>query len=198
MKTIGPNLFAAGLLLMLVAASYQTMTSEQVVEIKPIVETPQDAALSKLVRDRIHAEKKVDLTSVKVDSSCGTFYLSRTVQSLDAREHAIKSASEVSGVQSVVNHLNVKMTVARRSNRERRNLSSLNASRHSVWNGDLSSRPPTQTFQPGDRSTRVPTGSSTKVSAKRPSLGRFAVPPVAPAASAVCVAPLTSSTCMPK
>ena len=28
-------------------------------------------------------------------------------------------------------------------------------------------------------------GSSTKVSAKRPSLGRFAVPPVAPAASAV-------------
>ena len=54
------------------------------------------------------------------------------------------------------------------------------------------------TFHPSDRSTRVPTGSRTKVSAKRPSLGSSAVPPVAPAASAVCAAPLTSSTSMPK
>src|SRR5687767_15561421 len=38
------------------------------------------------------------------------------------------------------------------------------------------------TFHPIERSTRVPTGSSTNVSAKRPSLGRSAVPPVAPAA----------------
>jgi osmotically-inducible protein OsmY len=108
MKTNGPNLFAAGLLLLLVAAGCQTMTSEPIVEIKPIVETPQDSALSKLVRDRLHAEKKVDLTSVKVESSSGTVYLSGTVQSLDAREHAIKSAWEVRGVQSVVNHLTVK------------------------------------------------------------------------------------------
>ena len=56
----------------------------------------------------------------------------------------------------------------------------------------------TQTFHPSDRSTRVPTGSRTKVSAKRPSLGSAAVPPVAPAARAVCAAPFTSSTSMPK
>src|SRR5258706_53639 len=98
---------AAGLLL-LVLAGCQTVTSEPVVIDKPIVETPQDSALSKLVRDRLHAEKKVDLTNIKVESSSGAVYLSGTVQSLDAREHAIKSAWEVRGVQSVINHLTVK------------------------------------------------------------------------------------------
>src|SRR5581483_11626053 len=54
------------------------------------------------------------------------------------------------------------------------------------------------TFQPSDRSTRVPTGSSTKVSAKRPSRGSSGVPPLAPAANAVWAARFTSSTSMPK
>ncbi len=57
---------------------------------------------------------------------------------------------------------------------------------------------PAYTFQPSDRSTRVPTGSSTNVSAKRPSLGSSAVPPVAPAPSAAFVATFTSSTSIPK
>ena len=106
MKVAGYQKLVRGLLL-LVLAGCQTMTSEPAVVDKPIVETPQDSALSKLVRDRLHGEKKVDLTNVKVESSSGAVYLSGAVQSLDAREHAIKTAWEVRGVQSVVNHLTV-------------------------------------------------------------------------------------------
>jgi len=108
MKITRQIFFAAGLLLLLAAAGCQTMTGEPAVPDKPIVETAQDSALSKLVRDRLLAEKKVDLTDVIVASSSGTVYLSGTVQTLDAREHAIKTAWEVKGVQSVVNHLTVK------------------------------------------------------------------------------------------
>jgi hypothetical protein len=42
---------------------------------------------------------------VKVVSSGGTVYLSGTVNSLDARQRAIKTASDAPGVQSVVNSL---------------------------------------------------------------------------------------------
>jgi osmotically-inducible protein OsmY len=107
MKFTDCQRFLTGLLLLFVTGC-QTVTSEPVVVDKPIVETPQDSALSKLVRDRLHAEKKVDLTNVKVESSSGAVYLSGSVPSLDAREHAIKSAWEVRGVQSVVNRLTVK------------------------------------------------------------------------------------------
>jgi osmotically-inducible protein OsmY len=59
------------------------------------------------VRDRLLADKKVDLTGVKVVSNDGTVYLSGTVNSLDARQQAIKIAWEVRGVQTVVNSLEV-------------------------------------------------------------------------------------------
>jgi len=84
----------------------QTMTPGTPVEI-PTVETPQDQALSKAVRDRLLADKKVDLTAINVVSNGGTVYLSGMVQSLDARQQAIKLAWEVRGVQSVVNSLEV-------------------------------------------------------------------------------------------
>ncbi|MBM2804473.1 MAG: hypothetical protein HW419_2366 [Deltaproteobacteria bacterium] len=84
----------------------QTMNGDTTVEI-PTVETPQDQALSKSVRDRLLADKKVDLTGVKVVSNGGTIYLSGMVTSLDARQQAIKLAWEVRGVQSVVNSLDV-------------------------------------------------------------------------------------------
>ena len=106
MRITGYQKLAAALLL-LVLSGCQTMTSEPAVVDKPIVETPQDSALSKLVRDRLHGEKKVDLTNVKVESNSGAVYLSGTVLSLDAREHAVKTAWEVRGVQSVVNRLTV-------------------------------------------------------------------------------------------
>jgi osmotically-inducible protein OsmY len=73
----------------------------------PIAESPQDKALSKLVLDRLLADKKADLTGISVVSNSGKIYLSGTVKSLDAREQAIKIAWQSPGVQSVVNGLQV-------------------------------------------------------------------------------------------
>ena len=85
----------------------QTTQPEATVVI-PAVETAQDQALSKSVRDRLLADKKVDLSGIKVVSNSGTVYLSGVVHSLDARQQALKLAWEVRGVQSVVNSLEVK------------------------------------------------------------------------------------------
>ena len=105
MKTFAPLMLAALSVLPLVVGC-QTMGSTTTVEI-PTAEFPQDQALSKSVRDRLIAHKKLDLTGVRVVSKSGTVYLSGTVTSLDARQQAIKIAWEVPGVQSVVNSLDV-------------------------------------------------------------------------------------------
>ena len=99
-------MLAAALSTVPFAVGCQTMRSDATVKI-PTVETPQDQALSNSVRDRLLADKKVDLSGVKVVSNGGTVYLHGTVKSLDAREHAIKIAWEMRGVQSVVNSLEV-------------------------------------------------------------------------------------------
>ena len=97
----------AALSLLPLIAACQTMKSESITVETPTVETPQDEALSKSVRDRLLADNKADLANVKIVSSGGTVYLSGTVKSLDARQQAIKLAWEVRGVQSVVNSLEV-------------------------------------------------------------------------------------------
>jgi osmotically-inducible protein OsmY len=97
---------AAALSVLPFASSCQTMRSEATVKI-PATETPRDEALSRSVRDKLLADKKVDLSGVKVVSSSGTVYLSGTVQSLDARQQAINIAWNAPGVQSVVNALEV-------------------------------------------------------------------------------------------
>ena len=107
MKSAVPLMLAATLSILTFVVGCQTMKSESITVQTPIVETPQDEALSKSVRDRLLADKKVDLTGVKVVSSGGTVYLSGEVKSLDARQQAIKLAWEVSGVKSVVNTLEV-------------------------------------------------------------------------------------------
>ena len=106
MKIATQFMLAAGLSILPFVIGCQTMTGGTAVEI-PTVETPQDRALSKTVQDRLLADKKVDLTGVKVASNGGTVYLSGIVKSLDARQQAIKIAWEVRGVQSVVNSLEV-------------------------------------------------------------------------------------------
>ena len=106
MKIIAPFMLAAALSILPFVFGCQTMRGDTTVEIST-VETPQDQALSKSVRDRLLADKKVDLSGVKVVSNGGTVYLSGTVKSLDARQQAIKIAWEVRGVQSVVNSLEV-------------------------------------------------------------------------------------------
>jgi len=72
------------------------------------VESDKDAAISKAVKETLLKDKAVDLTDVNVKTTDGSVDLSGTVPSLDAREHAIKLAWQVTGVQAVVNHLEVK------------------------------------------------------------------------------------------
>ena len=100
-------LFAA-LSMLPIAFGCQTMRGETAVAIPAVeTETPQDQALSKSVRARLLADKKVNLSGIKVVSNNGTVYLSGVVSSLDARQQAIKLAWETRGVQSVVNSLEV-------------------------------------------------------------------------------------------
>jgi hyperosmotically inducible periplasmic protein len=71
------------------------------------IETPQDSALSKVVKEKLLAEQGVNLTRVIVQTRKGTIYLSGVVPSLEARERAVKISWRVPGVQTVVNHLQV-------------------------------------------------------------------------------------------
>ena len=107
MKIAPQLMLASGLSILPFVFGCQTMKAESITVQTPIVETAQDSALSKSVRDRLLADKKVDLAGVTVVSGGGTVYLSGTVKSLDARQQAIKIAWEVQGVQSVVNRLEV-------------------------------------------------------------------------------------------
>src|ERR1044071_9404303 len=71
----------------------------------PTTETARDEALSRSVRDKLLADKKADLSAIKVISNDGKVYLTGTVRNLDARQQAVKIAWEVPGVQSVINTL---------------------------------------------------------------------------------------------
>ena len=106
MKIGGQLAFAAALSILPFVLACQMMRDEAAVKI-PTAETPQEAALSKSVEGRLHADKKEDLSGVKVVSSGGTVYLTGTVNSLDARQRAIKIAWDAPGVQSVINALEV-------------------------------------------------------------------------------------------
>jgi osmotically-inducible protein OsmY len=71
------------------------------------IESDKDAAISKAVKENFLKDKTVNLTDVNVRTTDGSVDLSGTVPSLEAREHAIKLAWKVTGVQAVVNHLEV-------------------------------------------------------------------------------------------
>ena len=71
-------------------------------------ESDKDVAISKAVKENFLKDKAVDLTDVNVRTTDGSVDLSGTVASLEAREHAVKLAWKVAGVQTVVNHLEVK------------------------------------------------------------------------------------------
>ena len=70
-------------------------------------ESDKDAAISKAVKETFLKDKAIDLTDVNVRTTDGSVELRGTVPSLEAREHAIKLAWKVVGVQAVVNHLEV-------------------------------------------------------------------------------------------
>ncbi len=71
------------------------------------IESPRDAALSKLIKERLLTDKAADLTRINVRAIDGAVELTGMVPSLDAREHAVKLAWQVTGVKSVVDHLQV-------------------------------------------------------------------------------------------
>jgi osmotically-inducible protein OsmY len=98
-----PRVIAAKLLLIFsLVLGCQTITE------MTRIESDKDAAISKWVRENFLKDKAVDLTSVNVKTTDGSVDLSGTVPSLDAREHAIKLAWQVTGVRAVVNHLEIK------------------------------------------------------------------------------------------
>ena len=100
------TLLSVALLALTSIVGCQMLQSSATVDI-PTAETPTDEAVSKSVRDRLLADKKADLSGVKVISNNGKVYLSGTVSSLDAREQARKIAWESPGVQTVINGLQV-------------------------------------------------------------------------------------------
>ena len=93
--------FAAIVVTLPIVIGCQAMTA------KTRVENPQEAAITKSVQAKLQAEKTADLTRVDVETNGGIVYLSGIVVSLDARERAVKLVWEVSGVETVVNHLEV-------------------------------------------------------------------------------------------
>jgi len=98
-----PRIIAAKLLVIFsLVLGWQTITE------MTRVESDKDAAISKAVKETFLKDKTVDLTDVNVKTTDGSVDLNGTVPSLDAREHAIKLAWRVPGVQGVVNHLEVK------------------------------------------------------------------------------------------
>ena len=107
MKIIKPFKLIAILPMLAAIFSCQTVTTESITVEVPTVETAQDEALSKSVRDRLQANNKADFDGVKIVSGNGTVYLSGIVRSLEARQQAIKIAWDVRGVQSMVNRLEV-------------------------------------------------------------------------------------------
>jgi len=99
---IAPRVIAAKLLLL-----FSLILGCQTIIEMTRPESDKDAAISKAVETFLK-DKAVDLTDVNVRTTDGSVVLRGTVPSLEAREHAIKLAWKVAGVQAVVNHLEAK------------------------------------------------------------------------------------------
>jgi osmotically-inducible protein OsmY len=98
-----PRVFAAMLLV-----SFSLVLGCQTITELTRRESDKDAAISKAVKENFLKDKAVDLTDVNVRTTNGSVELRGTVPSLEAREHAVKLAWKVAGVQAIVNHLEVK------------------------------------------------------------------------------------------
>jgi len=84
-----------------------TSRSEALVKI-PVMETSEDQALSRAVRESLVKTDTANLEAVNVVSNNRAVYLTGTVKSLDARQQAAKIAWSSPGVETVVNALQVK------------------------------------------------------------------------------------------
>jgi hyperosmotically inducible periplasmic protein len=108
MKSIKRLVSAALLLIGSFAIACQSIPPKPAIESfeeKTRAESSKDAVISKGVKERLLSDKNGDLTRINVHTKDGAVDLTGTVASLDARERAVKLAWQVTGVQSVVNHL---------------------------------------------------------------------------------------------
>jgi len=111
--TINQRIALAGATFVFLAvAGCKTMTSGPSSKEAPVsrpegVETAEDAALSKAVKEKLLSEKTINLSNVVVESRQGSVYLTGAVPSLDARERAVKIPWQVNGVKAVIDHLQV-------------------------------------------------------------------------------------------
>jgi osmotically-inducible protein OsmY len=115
----GENMKSSGRLSLAIAFSIlpfvcacQTTRNEATVNV-PTIQSSQDEALSRSVREKLINTSKenlgaVNVVAVNVVSSNGTVYLTGTVTSLDERQQAAKIAWNAPGVATVVNTLQVK------------------------------------------------------------------------------------------
>jgi hyperosmotically inducible protein len=88
-------------LLVVVAAGCQSMTG------KSLGENVDDATITGQVKTKLAAEKLGTLTRVDVETDNGVVQLSGTVENESIKQRATELASEVKGVRSVVNNLQI-------------------------------------------------------------------------------------------
>jgi hyperosmotically inducible protein len=92
----------ATLLLMLaLAAGCQTMTG------KTAGQTVDDATVTASVKTKLGADKAANLTRIDVDTNRGVVYLNGVVESAEQKARAEQLAKAASGVQRVVNNLQI-------------------------------------------------------------------------------------------
>jgi osmotically-inducible protein OsmY len=70
-------------------------------------QTVDDASITTAVKTKLAADKVSSLTRIDVDTTRGTVYLNGVVESPDQKARAEEIASQVGGINGVVNNLQV-------------------------------------------------------------------------------------------
>jgi len=78
-------------------------------------QTVDDANLTTAVKAKLAADKVSSLTRIDVDTTRGTVYLNGVVESPDQKARAEQIASQVGGINGVVNNLQVQRPTERSS-----------------------------------------------------------------------------------
>ena len=78
-------------------------------------QTVDDASITTTVKAKLAADKVSSLTRIDVDTTRGTVYLNGVVESPDQKARAEQIASQVGGINGVVNNLQVQRPTERSS-----------------------------------------------------------------------------------
>jgi osmotically-inducible protein OsmY len=70
-------------------------------------QTVDDASIKTAVKTKLAADKVSSLTRIDVDTTRGTVYLNGVVESPDQKARAEEIASQIGGINGVVNNLQV-------------------------------------------------------------------------------------------